>query len=104
VTWVMSNLILVSLESVLVSVQDRCTVCAKRTIGLGIVLDTSDGTRLNWKLVLVCLEIVLILIQDRCIVCTECIIGLKIVLDATEGTPGRRGSSGSSLWSVWRQC
>jgi hypothetical protein len=23
-----------------VSVQDRCTVCAKRTIGLGIVLDT----------------------------------------------------------------
>jgi hypothetical protein len=30
-TWVMSNLILVHLEMVLVSVQDRCMVCAKRT-------------------------------------------------------------------------
>ena len=27
------------LEIVLVSVQDRCTVCAKRTIGLDIVFD-----------------------------------------------------------------
>jgi hypothetical protein len=27
-----------------VSVQDRCTVCAERTIGLEIVLDTPDGT------------------------------------------------------------
>ena len=32
-TWVTWNLVLVSLEVVLVSVQDRCTVCAKRTIG-----------------------------------------------------------------------
>ena len=29
---------------VLVSVQDRCTVCAKHTIGLEIVLDAPDGT------------------------------------------------------------
>jgi hypothetical protein len=29
---------------VLVSVQDRCTVCAKHTIGLGIILDAPDGT------------------------------------------------------------
>ena len=29
----MWNLISVRLETVLVSVQDRCTVCAKRTIG-----------------------------------------------------------------------
>jgi hypothetical protein len=36
----MCNLILVHLESVLVSVQDRCTVYAKRTIGSEIVLDT----------------------------------------------------------------
>jgi hypothetical protein len=28
---------------VLVSVQDSCTVCAKRTIGSGIVLDEIDG-------------------------------------------------------------
>jgi len=33
VTWDMWNLILVHLETVLVSVHDRCTVCAKRTIG-----------------------------------------------------------------------
>jgi len=39
VTWVMSNLDLVRLETMLVSVQDRCTVCAKRTIGSRIVLD-----------------------------------------------------------------
>ena len=31
-------------ELVLVLVQDRCTVCAKRTIGSDIVLDTPDGT------------------------------------------------------------
>ena len=34
------NLILVHLETVLLSVQDRCTVCAKSTIGSEIVLDT----------------------------------------------------------------
>jgi hypothetical protein len=32
-TWVMWNLVLVHLETVLVSLQDMCTVCAKRTIG-----------------------------------------------------------------------
>jgi hypothetical protein len=35
----MWNLGLVCLETLLVSVQDRCTVCAKRTIGSEIVLD-----------------------------------------------------------------
>ena len=34
----------VCLEIVLVSVQDRCMVCARRTIGLAIVLDALDGT------------------------------------------------------------
>jgi hypothetical protein len=29
---------------VLVSVQDRCMVCAKHTIGLEIILDAPDGT------------------------------------------------------------
>jgi hypothetical protein len=43
VTWVIWNL-LSRLEMVLVSVQDRCTVCAKHTIGSKIVLDTPDGT------------------------------------------------------------
>jgi hypothetical protein len=40
----MSNLVLVRLEMVLASVQDRCTVCAKRTIWPEIVLDAPDAT------------------------------------------------------------
>jgi hypothetical protein len=35
---------LVRLETVLVSVQDRCTVCAKCTIGSEIILQTPDGS------------------------------------------------------------
>ena len=34
----------VRLEIVLVLVQDRCTVCAKRTIGSDIILNAPDGT------------------------------------------------------------
>jgi cytochrome b len=44
VTWVMWNLILVCLVTVLVLVQDRCTVCAKHTIGSEIVLDAPEVT------------------------------------------------------------
>jgi len=39
VTRVISNHVLVRLEMVLMSVQDRCMVCAKRTIGSETVLD-----------------------------------------------------------------
>ena len=46
--WVMWNLVSVRLETVLLSVQDRCTVWAKRTIGSEIILDT--------MLVLLCVE------------------------------------------------
>jgi hypothetical protein len=35
----MANLVSVHLETVLVSVKDRCTVCATRSIGSGIILD-----------------------------------------------------------------
>ena len=38
------NLALVYLEIVLVSVQDRCTVCAQCTIGSEIVVEVADGT------------------------------------------------------------
>ena len=38
-TLVLWKLVSVRLEIVLVSVQDRCTVCAKRTIGLDIVFN-----------------------------------------------------------------
>jgi hypothetical protein len=44
VTWVMWNLALVRLETVLVLVQDGSTVCAKCTIGSKIFLDKPDGT------------------------------------------------------------
>jgi hypothetical protein len=44
VTWVMWNVVLVGLEIVSVSVQDRCTVCTKHTIGSEIILDALGGT------------------------------------------------------------
>jgi hypothetical protein len=40
----MWNLILVYLEIVLVSVQDKFRVCAKHIVGLEIVLDAPDST------------------------------------------------------------
>jgi hypothetical protein len=69
----MANLVLVRLKTVLVSVQDRCMVCTKRTIGLEIVL--------------VCSMTMLVSGQDSCMVCAKCTIGLEIVLDAPDGTP-----------------
>jgi hypothetical protein len=50
----MSNLVLVCLEMALVSMQDRCTVCAKRTIVLGIVLDAplSDEAQVEARFIL----------------------------------------------------
>ena len=42
--WVMWNLVLVFLEAVLVSVQERCTIYAKHTTGSEIMLDAPDGT------------------------------------------------------------
>jgi hypothetical protein len=42
--WVVSNLVLVRLETVLVSVHDSCMVCTKHTVGSEMVLDAPDGT------------------------------------------------------------
>jgi hypothetical protein len=42
--WDMWNLVSVHLETVLVSVQYRCTVCAEHTIDSKIVLDAPDET------------------------------------------------------------
>jgi hypothetical protein len=70
-----------------VSVQDRGTVCAKRTVGSKIVLDAPDGTpRLQAQLETfsVHLEIVLILTQDSCSICTERAIGSKVIFDRTD--------------------
>ena len=41
------NLTSLRLETVLVSVQDRCMVYARRTIGSEIILDAPDGTTSN---------------------------------------------------------
>ena len=38
-TWVLWNLVSDHLEIVLVSMKDRCMVCAKRTIGLDIIFN-----------------------------------------------------------------
>jgi hypothetical protein len=40
----MVNLVSAHLEIELVSMQDWGTVCAKRTLGLEIILDEADGT------------------------------------------------------------
>ena len=42
-TWALWNLVSVRLETLLVSVQDRRTVCAKHTIGSEIVQDVLLG-------------------------------------------------------------
>jgi hypothetical protein len=76
----MWNLVSIHLETVLVSVQDKCTVYAKRNLGSEILLDTSNGTSYR-------LEIVQILKQDRCTVCAARTTGSKIILDADDGTP-----------------
>jgi hypothetical protein len=44
VTWIMWNIVLISLEIELTSVQHRCTVYANRTIGSVNILDAPDGT------------------------------------------------------------
>ena len=86
----MSNLTSVSLEIVLVSVQDRCTVCAKRTIGLDTVFSApmvllGDKAQVEARFILSDIE--LILTQDRFTLCIEHIIGSKNVLDAPDETP-----------------
>ena len=40
----MWNLTSFRLEIVLLSVQDKCMICARCTIGLQIILDAPDGT------------------------------------------------------------
>jgi hypothetical protein len=73
----MSKLVSVQLETVLVSVQDRCTVCAKCRNHFGRTRWFSWVTWLKWKLVSVHLEMLQILMQNRCVVCIEYTIGLK---------------------------
>ena len=77
-TWVMLNLVLIRLETVLVSVQDRCTVCAKHTIGSEIILDAPDSTPRgrgsSGSSFSVRLDIVRIMTQDRCTFWTQTMV------------------------------
>jgi hypothetical protein len=43
VTRLKSKLVLVLSEIVLISTQDRCTICVEHTIGKNIILDAHDG-------------------------------------------------------------
>jgi hypothetical protein len=80
-------------------------LCAKCPISLEIVLDAPNGPpwyRIKWMLISVRFGIVLILMHGTCIVCTKHNIALEIIFDAPDGISKRRGSSGSSIQSVWR--
>jgi hypothetical protein len=83
------KLVLVRLEIMLISAQDKCTVC----------VDVPYACKLLWahpiellgdvgqvELVSVCLEIVLFSGQDRCMVCAKRTIGEEIIFDIPNGT------------------
>jgi hypothetical protein len=42
------KLVSVHLEIMLVSLQDRSTVCTEHTIDLEIIFDAQDGTQVTW--------------------------------------------------------
>ena len=72
------------------SVRDRCTVCAKNTIGSKIILEEQVkllGDVGHVESHLGPLETVLVLVLDRRTVCAKRTIGLEIILDAPDGTP-----------------
>ena len=72
------------------SVQDRGTVCAKRTIGTEttlvapmVLLGDEAQVQAHFSPFRDCAN----LDADECMVCAERSIGLEIVLDAPDGTP-----------------
>ena len=77
----------IRLEILLISSQDRCTVCTECTTSMEIALGTpecySEVMYVEWKLVLVRFKIVFVSAKDRCTVCAECNSGMEIAL----GTP-----------------
>ena len=97
----MWNLASFRFETVLVSVQDRWMVCARRTIGsfwTHSMVPLGDEAQVEAYFGLS--DIVLILTQDRCTVCVKRTIGSEILLDAPYGTPSLCGSCGISLLSI----
>ena len=102
--WVVWNLVLVRLEMVLASVQDRCTDSTNCTIGsklfwmqpMVLLGEEAQVEAHLWRL-----EIVLILTRDGCTVGAERTIGLEIILDALDRNPRRHESCRISLRSIW---
>ena len=86
----MSNIVSIRSEMVLVSLQDRCAVCAKHTMAQKsfwthqMVL-LGDEAQVQARFGPFGHSVTLM--QDRCTVCNERTIGLEIVLDARSGTP-----------------
>jgi hypothetical protein len=107
-TCVKWKVISIHLETMLISTQDRCTVCIECNIGsenhFGRTRWYTYMTWIKLKLILVHLETVLMSTQDRCTVCVERVIDLEIILEAPNGTPTVHVSSGGSLGSVSRYC
>ena len=87
----MSNHVSVHLEMVLVSVQDRFMVCAKRTIGsenhFGCTRWDSEVTWVMWDLTCFSLETVLGSVQDMSTVCAKRTIGSETIIYTPDGTP-----------------
>ena len=87
------KLVLVRLELVRVLTQDRCMVCAERTIGLEIdcmqpmelLSDVGHAESRSVRLEMV-LVLLFVLVQDRCTVYNKCTIGSYIILDAPDGS------------------
>jgi hypothetical protein len=99
------KLVLVHLEIVLILTQDRCTVCAERSIGSEIVLEAPvelQGDVGHVELRFSTFGDVVSVGQDRCTVYAKLTIGSEIVLHGPDGTPRLRGSTGSSFWSIRR--
>ena len=81
----MWNIASLRLQTVLVSVQDRCMVCARRTIAYKSfwtqsMVPLGDEAQVEARFGLS--DMVLILKQDSCRVCVTHSIGSEIVLDA----------------------
>jgi hypothetical protein len=80
VTWVVWNLVLVRLETMLVSVQDRCMVCTEHTIGMKSFWTYSvrllgDEAQVKARFGLFVDSATLM--QDWCMVCVERTVGTK---------------------------
>jgi hypothetical protein len=90
VMWVVWNLVLVCLETMLVLVQDRCMVCTEHTIGMKsfwthFVRLLGDEAQVKARFGPFVDSATLM--QDWCMVCVERTVGSKIVLKAPNGTP-----------------